>query len=802
MKKFCVFTLILIQHSFLFSQTNQELKLPGLISAVEVLRDNWGVNHIYAKNEHDLFFAQGYCAAKDRLFQFEIWRRQATGTVAEILGERELKRDIGTRLFKYRGDIKKELKHYHPRGESIINAYVQGVNAYINFINQFPEKLPIEFKLLQIQPQTWTPEVVISRHQGLLGNITQELNLARAVNKVGEEKVKNIVWFHPKNPNLKMDSTINKDLLNQDILGLYNAYRKDVEFKKSDFGEKEAVNLLSFSEIKKQPEPDLFLQSQEMEGSNNWIISGTKTSSGFPMLANDPHRKIAVPSLRYIVHLVAPGWNVIGGGEPEIPGVSIGHNEKGAWGLTIFETDGEDFYVYDLNPKNLKQYWHKGKWVDMKIIQDSIPVKNSNTQKVSYAYTIHGPVTLIDSANHKAYAIRAAWMEPGGAPYLASLRIDQATNWEEFREACSYSHIPGENMIWADKKGNIGWQAVGIIPIRKKFSGYVPIPGDGRFEWEGFLPIKERPSILNPAKGFFATANQHVTPETYSHWNAIGYTWADPFRGDRINQILSDKKNISMEEMGSLQTDYYSIPASEITPMLKNISFADSLTNHAKNIITNWNYVLDKNSIAAGIYVMWEKQIASAMAEKFIPKEVNSLITFQLTKIIQYLKNPTNFFGLNGIQERDELLFNTFILAVKNLKLKLGSSTEQWIYGQPKYKHISFEHQLSAFVSPELKNKLNIGPLPRGGNGSTPGSTGSADNQQTGASFRLLIDTKNWDDAKMINTPGQSGDPDSPFYRNLFNDWANDKYFPALYSKDKINANTVERIELKPTLKK
>jgi penicillin amidase len=802
MKKFCVFTLILIQHSFLFSQTNQELNLPGLISTVEVLRDNWGVNHIYAKNEHDLFFAQGYCAAKDRLFQFEIWRRQATGTVAEILGERELKRDIGTRLFKFRGDIKKELQHYHPRGESIINAYVQGVNTYINSINQHPENLPIEFKLLHIQPKIWTPEVVISRHQGLLGNITQELNLARAVNKIGEEKVKNIVWFHPKIPNLKMDSTINKDLLNQDILGLYNAYRTDVEFKKSDFGEKESVNLLSFNEIKKQPEPDLFLQSQEMEGSNNWIISGTKTSSGFPMLANDPHRKIAVPSLRYIVHLVAPGWNVIGGGEPEIPGVSIGHNEKGAWGLTIFETDGEDLYVYDLNPKNLNQYWHKGKWVDMKIIQDSIRVKNSSIQKVSYAYTIHGPVTLIDSSNHKAYAIRAAWMEPGGAPYLASLRIDQANNWGEFREACSYSHIPGENMIWADKKGNIGWQAVGIIPIRKNFSGYVPVPGDGRFEWDGFLPIKERPYILNPAKGFFATANQHVTPETYSHWNAIGYTWADPFRGDRINQVLSNKKNISMEEMGELQTDYYSIPASELTPMLKNMSFADSLTNEAKNILTNWNYVLDKNSISAGIYVMWEKQIASAMAEKFIPKEVNSLITFQLTRIIQYLKNPTNFFGSNGIKERDELLSNTFIIAVKNLKLKLGSSSEQWVYGQPKYKHISFEHQLSAFVGPELKNKLNIGPLPRGGNGSTPGSTGSTDNQQTGASFRILIDTKNWDDAKMINTPGQSGDPDSPFYRNLFNDWANDKYFPAFYSKDKINANTVERIELKPTIKK
>lgn len=801
MKKFCLFGLILIQQSFLYSQTKTELNVTGLISTVEVLRDNWGVNHIYAKNEQDLFFAQGYCAAKDRLFQFEIWRRQATGTVAEILGERELKRDIGTRLFKFRGDIKKELQHYHPRGENIINAYVQGVNAYINFINQHPENLPIEFKLLGIKPKIWTPEVVISRHQGLLGNVTQELNLARAVQKVGEQKVKDIVWFHPKIPNLTMDSAINQGLLNQDILGLYNAFRTEIEFTKSDLVEKKETNALALNRIEKKTETDLFLQSQEMEGSNNWIISGAKTASGFPMLANDPHRKIAVPSLRYIVHLVAPGWNVIGGGEPEIPGVSIGHNENGAWGLTIFETDGEDLYVYDINPKNLNQYWHKGKWVDMKIIQDSIHVKDNKTRKVNYAFTMHGPVTLIDSVNHKAFAIRAAWMEPGGAPYLASLRIDQANNWEEFRDACSFSHIPGENMIWADKKGNIGWQAVGIVPIRKNFSGYVPVPGDGRYEWDGYLPIKERPSLLNPSKGFFATANQHVTPENYTHWDAIGYTWADPFRGNRIDKVLSNKKMISMEDMGSLQTDYYSIPASNIAPLLKNISFSDSLTNEAKNILTNWNYVLDKNSIAAGIYVSWEKQIALAITEKFIPTEVKKLISFQLTKIIEYLQNPTTYFGLNGIQKRDQLLSSTFNEAVKNLQLKFGASTQQWVYGQPTYKHITFEHQLSALVDPALKNKLNIGPLPRGGNGSTPGSTGSADNQQTGASFRILIDTKDWDNAKMINTPGQSGDPESPFYRNLFNDWANDNYFPALYSKDKIYANTVERTDLKPSLK-
>ncbi len=800
MKIYSIITIGLFQFISLYSQENQQLKVPGLISTVDVLRDKWGVNHIYAKNEHDLFFSQGYCAAKDRLFQFEVWRRQATGTVAEILGERELKRDIGTRLFKFRGNMQKELQHYHPRGVNIINAYVKGVNAYINFINQHPENLPIEFKLLHIMPKVWTTEVVISRHQGLLGNITQELNLARAINKVGEQKVKDIVWFHPKSPNLTIDTAINPALLSKDILGLYNAYRTDVEFTKADMGEKDDESVYNFN--RKKIEPDLFLQSQEMEGSNNWIISSEKSASGFPMLANDPHRKIAVPSLRYIVHLVAPGWNVIGGGEPEIPGVSIGHNEKGAWGLTIFETDGEDLYVYNLNPNNLNQYWHKGKWVNMKIIHDSIRVKNSSTKKVSYAYTIHGPVTFIDSVNHKAYAVKAAWMEPGGAPYLASLRIDQATNWEEFREACAYSNIPGENMIWADKAGNIGWQAVGIIPIRKHFSGYVPIPGDGRYEWDGYLPIKERPSSYNPAKGFFATANQNVTPENYTRWDAIGYTWADPFRGNRIDQVLSNKKKISIADMAALQTDYYSIPASKIIPLLKNISFDNSLLIASKNILAEWNFMLDKNSIAAGIYAMWERQIAILMTEKFIPKEVDKLISFQLTTIIQYLQNPEKYFGLDGISERDQLLSKAFANAINNLKVKLGPTPSDWVYGQAKYKHITFEHQLSSLVDEELKKKMDIGPLPRGGNGQTPGSTGGTDNQQSGASFRLLIDTKDWDEARMINTPGQSGDPDSPFYKNLFYNWANDLYFPAYYSKEKIQHNTVEPIQLIPGAKK
>ncbi|MCX6203277.1 MAG: penicillin acylase family protein [Bacteroidetes bacterium] len=796
-----LFILTFIFFVSLQAQEKKSIVIKGLQTKVEILRDQWGVNHIYANNEHDLFFTQGYCAAKDRLFQFEVWRRQATGTVAEILGERELKRDIGTRLFKFRGNLKTELQHYHPHGQQIIQAYVDGVNAYITEVKSKPALLPIEFQLLKIAPQKWTPEIVISRHQGLLGNITQELNIGRSVAAVGDKKVKELIWFHPKDPNLQLDTAIRGDLLKADILELYNAYRTEVAFTKSDVAEHDEDDVSALDILNKRKQVADFLPEQEMEGSNNWIISGRKTASGFPMLANDPHRKVAVPSLRYIVHLVAPGWDVVGGGEPEIPGVSIGHNQFGAWGLTIYETDGEDLYVYNINPLHKNEYWYKGQWVKMKTIQESIKVKNGATKNVLLNYTVHGPVTFIDSVNNKAYAVKCAWMEPGGAPYLASLRIDQATNWESFREACAYSHIPGENMIWADKKGNIGWQAVGIVPIRKNFSGYVPIPGDGRYEWAGYLPIKERPHLLNPSKDFFATANQHVTPDTYEHWDAVGYTWADPYRGDRINKVLSEKNNITLEDMGKLQTDYFSIPASSLVPLLANIKMEDSFSTAAKQFLLQWNFELDKKSIAAGIYAMWEKQLAIAAQKYFVPDEIKPWVTLQLKKVIERLQNPTNNFGavsLDAINNRDAFVKKAFELAIINLKSKLGTDMNRWQYGQEKYKHVTLEHPLAHLLSPSLKEKLNIGPLPRGGNGQTPGSTGGADNQASGASFRILIDTKNWDNTLIINTPGQSGDSNSPFYRNLFSTWANDSYFPSYYSRAAIEKTVVEKWVGKP----
>ncbi len=766
----------------------------GLQEPVEIIRDQWGVNHIYANNQKDLFFAQGYSAAKDRLFQFEIWRRQATGTVAELLGERELKRDIGTRLFKYRGDMKTELKHYHKDGEEIITAYVDGVNAYIDEVLDDPTKLPIEFQLLNTVPQHWTPEVVISRHQGLLGNITYELNFGRAVAKVGAEKVKEIMWFHPKDPDLTLDPSLTSEILEQDILELYNAYRKEVKFLSEDLNTETKIDK---KETAYQSSEPVRLDWTEV-GSNNWIISGDKTESGFPIMANDPHRRIAVPSLRYMVHLVAPGWNVIGGGEPEIPGISIGHNGVGAWGLTVFETDGEDLYVYDLNPENLNQYKYKNEWVDMKIITETIPIKNSNDTIVELRYTKHGPVTFIDSIHHKAFAVRCAWQEPGGSPYLASLRMDQAQTWEEFREACSYSNIPGENMIWADKFGNIGWQAVGIAPVRKNFSGMVPVPGDGRFEWDGFLPIKEKPNDANPTSGFIATANQNVIPESYTHWDAISFEWADPFRGDRINNVLSENKKFTMTEMQALQTDNYTLSAKTLVPLLMNLQFEDDNLTEVQQKLKGWDFVLDKNSIPAAIYSEWENALMNEAKEQFIPESIRGEVYIQLAKLMIWIENTETRFGNEATKNRDAFLKKSFTTAIQTLQKRLGADMNQWQYGQANNKHIIIQHPFGNAIPEDYPMQFSVGSAPRGGSRYTPNSSGGNLNQSSGASFRIIVDTGDWEKTVAINTPGQSGDPKSPFYKNLFDLWANDKYFPLYYAKEIVEANKVDQVVLSP----
>jgi penicillin G amidase len=377
--------------------------------------------------------------------------------------------------------------------------------------------------------------------------------------------------------------------------------------------------------------------------------------------------------------------------------------------------------------------------------------------------------------------------------------MDQSRTWEEFRDACTFNHIPAENMIWADKNGNIGWQATGITPLRNGFSGLVASLGDGSMDWDGFLPIAERPHKFNPEEGYLATANENVTPKDYPHKNAIGYEWADAFRGDRVREVLAQGKRFTMKEMGDLQNDYLALPARKLLPYLTKINFENPDSESAKNLLKNWDFKLQKNSVPAGIYVMWERKIRHNISNEVVPEEVSNLAgSIQLTRIIEWVENPEKVFPHNPRESMDKLLKASFEESLIELGKKLGNDRSQWQYGQTNFKHAYFRHPLSLALAKEWRPLLDAGPVERGGYSFTPSANAYGDNNSSGASFRIIVDTGDWEKTMGINTPGQSGDPSSPFYKNLFPIWAGDGYFNVSFSYGSVVDRAVETILLKP----
>ena len=783
------------------AQSQETRSVPGLTAPVEVLADRWGIDHIYAENEDDLFFAQGYRAAESRLFQFEMWRRQATGTVAEILGPGELDRDIGTRLHRFRKDLGDEMRYYHPRGDRIIPAFVRGINAAVERALENPDSLPLEFRLLGIRPEPWTEAEVISRHQGLLSNVTRELQYGMAVAAVGADPLRDTDWFRPGDPVLDLDPAIDGSLLRPEILDIYRAFRGPVVFRPEQVvaerrnrdAERQALARGVPSELR-------LVDLGEHIGSNNWVVGGERTWTGLPLIVNDPHRTIVAPSLRYFVHLHAPGWNVIGGGEPVLPGLSIGHNEKGGWGLTVFGQDNEDLMVYDTNPANPHEYRYLGEWEPMTVRSETIPVKGQADHEATLKYTRHGPVVYEDRENRKAYALRAAWLEIGNSPYLASLRMDQAETWEEFVEACNYSGIPAENMIWGDVEGNIGYQAVGVSPIRNdRWSGLVPVPGDGRYEWSGYLPIKALPSVLNPPKGFWGTANNLMAPAVasdYPHPEALHFTWGDEMRGLRVDELMRTGRRFTVQDMMAFQHDELSVVARNLVPLLFQ---AEPPPSDALLLLAKWDFVMDKKSSAATLYLHFERQVSAAMRDLLIPEAARDLLRgVNKKRMLDHLLAPDGRFGEDPTTGRDDLLLAAFAAAVTEVEERFGTDLKDWTYGQAAMKQVHITHYLADAVDEETRALLEVGPWPRGGYESTVNNTGSSDNQRSGGSFRVILDPSNWDNSVATSTPGQSGDPENPHYRDLFELWVRHQYFPLAYTRAKVESVTEHRLLLEP----
>ncbi|HZO84338.1 MAG TPA: penicillin acylase family protein, partial [Verrucomicrobiae bacterium] len=401
------------------------LTVPGLQKPVEVIRDQWGIPHIYAQNTHDLFFAQGYVMAQDRLWQMEWWRRQREGRLSEILGPAAVERDRQTRLTKFRGPFdEREWTSYHPEGKPLFSAYVNGINAYIA---ENIDNLPVEFKLTGIRPEPWTPETVLLRaNERVLGDAASELRLARSVAELGVADANRLAAPDPWD-DLKTPEGLDVKIITEDVvrsvraggaqlsplpkLEIVEPYRK--------FFQAAAAAWRTFD---LNPEP----------GSNNWVVSGKMSTTGKPMVVNDPHREVTNPSLRYIVHLNAPGWNVIGASEAPFIGVHIGHNANLGWGMTVVGIDQADVIVEEVNPANPNEVLYNGKWEPLRVVREEIKVKGEAPRQVELKFSRHGAVLHEDTAHKRAYVLRSVMDEPGTAWYLASLRLAQANNCSTF----------------------------------------------------------------------------------------------------------------------------------------------------------------------------------------------------------------------------------------------------------------------------------------------------------------------------------------------------------------------------------
>lgn len=785
------------------------LDMPGLTQPVEILRDKYGVSHIYAQNQHDLFFAQGFSAARDRMWQLDLWRRQGEGKMAEQFGPRFIEQDRAARLFLYRGDLQAEFSSYHPEGQAILTAFADGINAYVDWVKANPEHMPPEFTLTGTEPGYWSPQTSLIRIYGLTRNLASEVKLARQVAALGLNTVQDLNVYEPPLA-LQMPAGLNVNDITEAVLADYNLARKGQAFAAADFprsplAEAERAELarrLSADRVALlDAEPDAMAVRYE---SNNWVIAGQRTATGRPILAGDPHRSIAMPSLRYMVHLNAPGWNVIGAGEPALPGVSMGHNDRIAFGLTIFSfADEEDLYVYDTNPANPDQYRYRGGWETMRTVDETIPVRGQPAAVRQLKFTRHGPVIHTDPARNKAYALRAAYLEfPGTAAYLASLRLNQAQNWQEFVAGMEKHYTPSENMVYADVDGNIGWFGGSIAPLRNRpdWSGLLPVPGHGDFEWNGFLPTSSLPKAFNPPEGYIATANEYNLPYDYPYKDMAARTWSEPYRAQRIREVLADRSGLDLEASQQLQYDNLSIPARTLAGYAKGLNSADPLVGEALRLLQDWDYRAEIDSEAATVYEFWLPEVVKRVSDLYVPPQGRAVFgDLSTRKALDKLATPDAAFGPRPDQGRDALLLAALADGMRKLTATLGTDSKQWEWGR--LHHIQFEHSLAPLLPAATASAYGTPRYPVSGDNDTVhrATFRKSDFRQiSGASYRQVIDVGAWDNSRMQNTPGQSADPRSPHYRDLLEGWATGKYIPMAFSREKVESERSDTLVLQP----
>jgi len=732
------------------------VKVAGLKQPVEIIRDQQGIPHIYAKNDDDLFFAQGYVMAQDRLWQLEIWRRWREGRLAEAFGPKAFDYDARTRLMMFRGPFDAtEWTSYHPDAERLFTAWANGLNAWVA---EHADNLPVEFKLTGIKPEPWTARTVTLRWAELAvdsvrGQGINEIQLALNVKKLGVKEANRRAAPDPWD-DLVVPEGLDLNWFTDELLA---AARKGESnpFEPGNLPMPEIVEPYR-SMVPKVQAARLMPELQDMDGSNNWVVSGKHTASGIPILSNDPHRTIEMPSLRYFVHLNAPGWNVIGGGEPPFVGVDAGNNENMAWGFTFAGTDMVDVFVEQTNPADTNQTRYKDGWEPMKVIREEIKVKGEEKPRVvELKFSKHGPVFYEDPVNHLAFAAKSVNQEPGTAAYKGSLKLAQAASCEDFFDRAMSWKMPTHNLICGDNKGNIALMVTGLTPDRDGWNGRLPVPGTGRYEWKGFR--SDLPREYNPARGYIATANDNTHPKDFKG-RPVFYntsTDVDVARITRIRQMLDQHiakgDKFTIDTMERMQQDSYSLRGERDAPLFKGWTAKDPNAEKARAMIERWDHVLTRDSAPAALYVRWSTSESGRKAVEEKSGATKRALTEQ------------------GLTE-----------AIARATKDWGADWSQWRYGrvnESKLPHMFID-------------EYSLPPVER------PGGFNSVN--ATGANFRRVIDLSNIDATKATNAPGQSAQPESPYYGNLREHLADGVYYPLPFERASVEKQQAHKLTIEP----
>lgn len=712
------------------------LPIAGLRDSVSVIRDRWGVPHIYASNTHDLFLAQGFVHAQDRLWQMDMYRRTYEGRLAEILGEDYLEHDRLMRLLRFRGPFDdEEFRSYHPEGRQIFQAFADGVNA---FIAQAGDRLPVEFRLTGLKPLPWTADIALLRTQTAMPSrdARLELQLAMDVARIGADSANREANPSPWRE-LSIPPGFSPEAITPEVLaGLEGARTGTVR-----------PPLLPEYRALADALPSENTGVQENSpGSNNWVISGRLTETGSVLLANDPHRNVANPSIRYLVHLNAPGWNVIGATEAPLPGVAIGHNGRIAWGLTIVGTDQSDVFVEQLNPANREQVRYRGAWEPLRVQYDTISVRGGAPVIVRQQFSRHGPIFHVDSARNLAYSMHSTMHMKGSAGYISALRYHELENCGEFIEAQVYYMAPTENMMCGDVHGNIAWHASGAAPKREGWDGRLPVPGTGEYEWNGLR--SDHPREFNPDRGWIATANHDIHPPGF---DPPLFFKNGPARAryERIEHVLSSGTPFSMEDMKRLQHDAHSVQGALDIPLFRGWTSRDAQVELARRELAGWDAQHRRESRAAAIYRYAAPGITSEARAPGTPAA-----------------------------RRQVLLESAIAMALDSLRNRLGNDPAEWRWGRLNTSQLPHS----------LVKAYDIAPVERDG--------GAGFVAAVGATFREIIDLGNLDASMVTNTPGQSARPGSPFYSNLVESYGRGEYFPLVYSREAVESAAAHRLVL------